>query len=100
MTTRWFGKRYPAPAYEPQYQMPTPVGVDCCHCDEPVAAGDDGWMYSNGPVAHRECYMRAIVGSVEHQQKPLCDRTCRDDPRLTKRQAAKAALEYWEANRG
>lgn len=97
-TTRWFGTRHTAPAYETRYQTATPVGAECCHCDEPIAKGDDGWIYANGPVAHRECYLRQIVGSVAHQQR-LC--SCFggvgcDEEGLTKRQAAKAALDYWE----
>jgi len=98
LTTKWFGKRYPAPAYEPEFQADTPVGAFCCHCLEVIRGGEDGWIYSNGPAAHRECFMRSIVGSVAHQQRRC---SCyggsgEDDDGLTPRQAAQAALDHWE----
>jgi hypothetical protein len=100
MTTKWFGRKYPAPAYDDCPRVETPVGEACCHCHEPIEAGDDGWLYANGPAAHRECYIRAIVGSVAHQQKRCScfGGTADHDEGITRRQDARAALEYWEAH--
>lgn len=100
MSTKWFGKKYPAPAYDDSPRVDTPVGETCIHCGELVAADDDGWHYANGPAAHRECYLRAIVGSVAHQQRRC---SCyggsdKDEDGMTHRQAARAAMAYWESH--
>lgn len=62
----------------------------CSWCDELI----DGESISkpcadNEPVVyHRECLMRSIVGSVAHQ------------PEVSRRQAARLAVEYFNMNRG
>ena len=85
----------------------TPVRTDCAHCGEPIKDGDDGWIvpYLGGPddprelVYHEACYLRGIIGSVAHQQgRCSCyveGSTCGDDPSLTRRQAAEAALKIF-----
>lgn len=80
----------------------TPVGIPCINCDEPIEDGDQGIVYSNGPVAHRNCFLRATIGSVAHQLKtcscyiPGAPET--DPPELTRREAANLAVELWEKN--
>ena len=101
----WFGKRYAAPVYESTTQTETPVGAHCIHCEEEIVIGDDGFFYANGPVAHRECFLRQTVGSVQHQQK-LC--SCYvpgadghyDENGMTPREAARAAVKYLESQEG
>jgi hypothetical protein len=97
----WFGKRYPAPAYQDTPQTETPVGTACRYCDEKIVMGDDGWILMDGSVFHRECHMRSIIGSVAHQQQRCScfgglDRDHEDG--LTRRQSAIAAQEYFETN--
>ena len=65
-------------------------GGSCVWCGEPLAPN------MLAPLKmHPECALRNVVGSVGHQRKEKgpCDDTCKDDPSLTKRQAAKAATE-------
>jgi hypothetical protein len=89
----------------------TPIGVPCQRCGEPIVAGDCGWLipYHDGkgfPTEvpyHHVCHMRGIVGSVAHQQRRCScyvpGATCGDDPKLTRRQAAEAALKFWQIAR-
>lgn len=75
----------------------TPVNETCNHCEEPIALGDQGVIYDNGPVAHLNCFLRGIVGSVAHQLKQcgcfVKGATEGDPPELTRRQAADKAVE-------
>jgi hypothetical protein len=68
-----------------------PPGAKCAWCDEELP------LDMPSPITmHPECAIRAIMGSVVHQQRGEggdCDRSCVDDPTLTKREAAKAAAE-------
>jgi len=96
-TMQWFGKSWGAPINDDCPQAAVPVGAICGPCDEPIAADDTGIIYSNGPVAHWECFMRQTVGSIAHQKK-IC--ICygglgQEWPgELTKREAAIAAVDY------
>lgn len=77
---------------------------DCLWCGEPVLE-TEGHQVTRVLTAegaptirwqHRECVVRATVGSVAHQQG-LCrcfGGTGEDDPGLTQRQAARAAYEF------
>lgn len=92
-------------------RVDTPVGAMCGHCKEPIAAGDDGWVlpYCGGPEEPREltfhhaCHLRSVIGSVAHQQgRCSCfvpGSLAEDDPALTRRQAAEAALHYYHHGR-
>lgn len=87
----------------------TPVDVPCQRCGEPIRAGDCGWMipYYDGEARevpyHHACHLRGILGSVAHQQRKCScyvpGATCGDDPKLTRRQAAEAALKFWQIAR-
>lgn len=98
------------PIAESLPHVETPVGWECLHCGEPIAPGDSGIMQlylsleDCRPVAtHRECHLRCVFGCVAHQQKAShqgCDRTCEDDPALSKRDAARAAVAHWEHRNG
>lgn len=39
-----FGPAWDAPACGDSHQVPTPVGVLCLNCDEPVEDDDRGWL--------------------------------------------------------
>jgi hypothetical protein len=70
---------------------------DCPHCGEPVLAHEIAERFCNDKRwYHMECYARQIIGSEAHVEKRC---SCfvpgseeGDDPSLTKREAAHAAL--------
>jgi hypothetical protein len=74
----------------------------CLWCEEPVLAGERAeqtvFLTRAGPEEvwrHWECAARAALGSVAHQERGC---SCHggpgeDDPALTRREAARAALE-------
>ena len=74
---RYFGERWDAPAFDDAEQIPTPVDALCMECREPIAVGDRGAMMMAGkivdgsPVGHEEplhleCYLRMMLGSIDH----------------------------------
>jgi len=94
---QWFGKSWDSPMNNDCPQAPVPVGATCLLCDEPVIEADSGVIYSNGPVAHWECFMRQVVGSIAHQQA-LCrcygGNAVEWPGELTRREAARAAVKH------
>jgi hypothetical protein len=76
----------------------------CELCDEPIAPGDEiSPSTFNGRRVHHECGFRAVAGGANHQLG-LCS-CCGGDmppdpPGLTRRQAARAALEAYETVNG
>lgn len=93
-------------------QAPTPLGAPCLFCKEAIKEGDQGMLMpyialdpSRQEVmarlavpVHLECLLRQAYGSVAHQQRRCA---CfggdgEDHPGLTKREAAKAAVAYYE----
>lgn len=110
---RWFGRRYSAQVYDDSPQMPTPAGAQCGHCNEPIEPDADGFIVpavlsvgadGAGVIGdmpmHRNCHLREIVGSIAHQQRRC---SCfvpgsvdEDPPGMTPRQAADAAVAYYE----
>jgi hypothetical protein len=100
---KWFGIRVVDPEEE---ITATPVGEACGHCEEFIETGDRGVTFPHiderGAVEkpyHFECYIRIIVGSLAHQQhRCSCHGgTEHDPPRMTPRQAARAAYDFWQA---
>lgn len=96
----WFGESWGAPVCNPADKVETPVGQRCQWCLELFGSEDCGLVMLGGEAEHRECFLRAVIGSVAHQQGRC---SCRvpgslegDAPELTRRQAAVQALEYWE----
>lgn len=88
-----------------------PVGAKCVYCEEGVVAEDLGMAIASVGhldldlqipghpefvAYHRECFYRTIFGSLDCQKSHGHIRgTCIDVPEgMTKRQAAKAAMEY------
>lgn len=73
----------------------------CPHCDEPLLDGERNRDDTQGRGWHFECLMRLVIGSAMHILGPLpCDLTCADAPELTKRQAARAAVDAMRVVRG
>jgi hypothetical protein len=72
----------------------------CTHCEEPVFDDGDRFVFANGPVAHRSCFIRTIVGSVAHQLKTCScyvpGSTEGDADGLTRREAADAAARLFK----
>ena len=79
-------------------RAPTPVGAICNHCDETIKEGDSGiWLNNDTLPLHLECFMRSVVGSAGHLMgRCSCFGGDEDDPPgLTRREAAKAAMEMF-----
>jgi hypothetical protein len=73
----------------------------CLYCDEPITSADRTDPHIH-PPAHWECAARAVIGGLNHQQgKCLCCGGTEppDPPGMSRRQAAKAALEWFQAHR-
>ena len=75
----------------------------CYWCDEPVTALDEQHP-SYRQSMHFACGFRAVAGSVAHILKRcgcyVLGSVENDDPNLTKRQAAEAALTAWREIEG
>lgn len=73
----------------------------CAFCGEEIREGERANLIQGGDL-HHECAMRSILGSVGHQlhKCPCYGGTEEDPPGMTKRQAAMAAVELWEAGQG
>lgn len=98
MTMKWFGVSWGAPMNDDCPHVPPPVGEKCVHCDEGIVAKDSGVIYSNGPVAHRNCFLRGMHGSLSHIKKECScfvpGATCTDPEGMTYREAANLAAHY------
>jgi hypothetical protein len=75
--------------------------VNCYHCGEPIVAELAHRITTcDGPAQlHHECNFRLIAGSVAHIERRcscfVAGASETDDPRLSRRQAARAALDAW-----
>lgn len=71
----------------------------CVWCREAIAAGERCWRFANGPLAHRVCAFRQVVGSVAHVERRcscyVASATDGDPEGLTRREAAEAAVQAW-----
>jgi hypothetical protein len=76
----------------------------CAWCGEIVRTYDAAYHFANGPLAHRDCALRLLIGSVAHlEHRCGCyvpGATERDPAGLTRRQAAEAAALLWDAQHG
>lgn len=73
--------------------------MECLHCSEVIEPMESDVVPVNEGTAwmHRECLLRSVLGSEDHIRRgahPVG--TCLpDDPRLTKHEAAYAAVMAW-----
>jgi hypothetical protein len=103
---KWFGPVQGAGYETDTPHVETPVGIDCGHCGEPIAEGDCGVILSGvlrweRPL-HWECHFRGIVGGLNHQlgRCTCCGGDLPPDPEdLTRREAARQAVEAWAKRR-
>ena len=99
---RYFGKMYTAPVYFDAEQVPVPLGEPCVFCNEPCVEGDDGFLDILNHALHRECQLRAAVGSITHQLR-LCSCYLKEgaldeameEQGITKREAARRAMNFF-----
>ena len=73
----------------------------CDWCGEIVELGEDSEACANRSM-HKECAFRAVAGSVAHiRRRCSCfGGTEHDPPGMTKRQAAKTALDVYQFYNG
>lgn len=77
---------------------PRPFADICPFCNEPIAPTDRLDNTIQNVRVHWECGFRAVMGGVNHIRK-IC--TCcggtddPDPPGMTRREAARAALDEW-----
>lgn len=87
----------------------TPVGQRCIWCSESIVEGDsgiiidliDGTSQPKDAIYHRECFLRTVFGSLGHQMQ-VCGcygGQLEDPPGISKREAAKTAVAFYEASR-
>ena len=103
---KYFGQKFCAPIYEACEEIDPPVLAPCARCGELIRSTDSGFAVPvlGEPLLaayHRACFLRGITGSVAHQKKQC---SCfggagEDDPSLSPRQAAEAAVKLWEGGR-
>jgi hypothetical protein len=96
----WFGRSWGAPMCRDLEHVMTPVGQVCQWCEEPIEADDSGWGATRrGAWMHVECFMRMMLGSVGHQLRVcMCHGgPYEDPPEMTRRDAARAAWENFNA---
>ncbi len=73
----------------------------CSYCEEPITRDEViGYrvvILAAGEIAHIECVMRNVVGSVGHQlgRCPCYGGVEEDPPGLTLRQGAREAYDLW-----
>lgn len=108
----WFEESWGAPCCDPELRVPIP-SIRCTHCGEEFQHGDRGFLQEEvrEPITRRlvqpayafhfECQMRMVLGSVGHQRgRCQCYGGSEEDPPgMTRRQAAIAALDYFETGR-
>jgi hypothetical protein len=104
---KWFGPEPFGPLSMTNERTPTPT-EPCSWCEEPFADEDCGVVLpfitiETGQTLayHRECFLRMTIGSMAHQAQTC---TCHggteeDPPGLTRREAAKWAMEMFTAMR-
>lgn len=103
---QWFGRGWGASICEPESHVPTPAGMPCGRCEEAIEAGDFGVMMpfcmqdgnSLRPL-HYACHLRSFIGGINHLKGTCFCCGGADDPdppELSRREAALAAMEFFE----
>jgi hypothetical protein len=108
MSNAYFGECWNPHVAKSHEKTPAPVGEPFSYCDELIKEGEQGFVvphvgssedHSFRPV-HLDCFLRQIYGSLGHLQKKC---SCyggneEDPPGMTKRQAAVAAVVFYESS--
>lgn len=79
--TLWFGQPWPiandpaAVCRDDTNRCETPVGQECCYCDEAILLGESGVLFATQAPRgwetiawHKECLVRHYTGSIAHRQ--------------------------------
>lgn len=92
-----WGDRLPPILIEAE-EIAVPTGQTCPHCQEPFAEDDLGMRFIGGYTVHRECNIRATIGSVGHQLRACsCHGGDYDDPPgMSRRDAATLATMIFD----
>jgi len=106
----YFGEPYPsrdrpAAVFEGLKEVSVPVGQECLDCNEPIAAGDRGFLLPvvrpRAPIlrpTHFECHLRSVMGSVTHlEHRCTCFGGKDEDEYPSRRLSALATLQWLEA---
>lgn len=103
----WFGPCAFARSCEPDNRAAIPIGHACAWCDDPIMPDDMGYCLPDAvgrpQVFHLNCHLRQLIGGVNHlrgQCQCYGGEMGHDPPGLTKREAADAAVEIWNAGAG
>ena len=106
---KWFGKSSGAPYERDTPNCAVPQGQQCVHCFELIRPEDHGFLMPyvealevKDIALHYECHMRRIVGGLNHVLGGcICcgGKEPPDPPELSRRDAARAALDAWNEAR-
>lgn len=91
---KWFGKKWPSLICKSFEQTDIPNKL-CAWCGEEFLGDDSGLLLDCGTPYHKVCFMREVVGSIEHQKK-LC--SCyggKEQHSGTSKAEAQAAVDYF-----
>lgn len=115
----YFGEPWPSGICEEDYsvQVPTPTGVKCIWCQEPIKEGDQGSFIGNALTRdekqiqfsvktifsgtwspqHKECSLRSVIGSIAHlRMGEHATGECNDALDAMEITAREDALLVWE----
>lgn len=78
--TRWFGQSWGAIICKPPAQVPTPVGIACSQCREPIRRDDRGFVFTlveadavgNAVISDIAQHLRCFVLSLACPGCPRC----------------------------
>jgi hypothetical protein len=105
----WFGYKAWSSTCKPENHAATPIGKACAWCADPIMPDDNGVLIQmaclcgdGGGISHPwhlNCHLRSILGGINHQKR-LCGcfggDLASDPPELSAREAADAAIVYWD----
>jgi hypothetical protein len=107
----FFGESWDVPMLdEDAVMVPTPVGVPCGHCEQPIDDGEQGLirifldvdLHSSARPVHRECDLRMALGGVNHLRRrcTCCGGTEPPDPPWASRREAALLVYAWSVQHG
>lgn len=97
---RYQGRLWDAPAFDDAVEADL-VGQTCVMCPDPILAGEDACRTPVGQDYHLECWLRPVLGDVQHlERRCLCFRgrgnelVLDSDTHATYRDSARATLQW------